>query len=71
MAHVNAVTLNKILSGDYVDFAKLLPRDKVLQEEDQRLEVMVRGGHTYWVPASDRENVVISGFSKWEQAFRV
>ena len=71
-SHVDPSTLNKIILGEYVDFAKLLPRDKILQEEDQRLEVVVRGGHTYWVPAQDRDGVQsIQGFARWEQAFRV
>ena len=71
-SHVDSPTLNKIINGEYVDFARLLPHDKILQEEDQRLEVVVRGGHTYWVPAIDRENLSsISSINKWEQAFRV
>ena len=70
-AHVDSVTLGKIVTGDYVDFAKLIPRDKVLQEDDQRLEVVVRGGKTFWVPAADREVQSIHNFSKWEQAFRI
>ena len=40
-SHVDPATLNKIISGEYVDFSKLLHRDKILQEEDQRLEVVV------------------------------
>ena len=68
-SHVDNITLTKIVGGDYVDFAKLLPHDKILQEEDQRLEMVVRGGKTFWVPASETQSV--SSFSKWEQAFRV
>ena len=70
-AHVDSVTLGKIVTGDYVDFAKLIPRDKVLQEDDQCLEVVVRGGRTFWVPAADCEVQSIHNFSKWKQAFRV
>ena len=40
-AHVDSITLGKIVTGDYVDFAKLIPHDKVLQEDDQCLEVVV------------------------------
>ena len=41
----------------------------VLAEEDQRLEMVIRGGHTFYVPV--KESTAISSFGKWEQAFRV
>ena len=68
-AHIKELTLTKIEKGEYVDFGKLLPRDKVLSEEDSRLKLIVRDGKTFWVPVS--EMVVINGFSRWEQAFRI
>ena len=39
--------------------------------EDQRFELVVRGGSTYFAPVSERERSMISNFSKWEQAFRI
>ena len=33
-AHVDTLVLNKIVLGEYVDFARLLPRDSILQEDD-------------------------------------
>ena len=60
----------KIVSGSYVDFSKLMPKDKT-PDEDGRMEMVNRGGKTYWVAASERENVTISSYLKWEQAFRV
>ena len=70
--HVDEATRIKILEGDYVDFARLLPRDRLSVEEDHRMEIINRGGMTYWVPVSDRETAgTISGFAKWEQVFRV
>ena len=70
-SHVDQNTLNKIVIGDFVDFSRLLPRDKIAQEEDQHLEVVVQGGHTYRVPAGDRDSQSIHSFGRWEQAFRV
>ena len=72
-AHVDSSTFNKIVSGEYVDFAKLLPRDKIVQEEDNHLEMVFRGGggQMYWVPAKDRDAQAIQNFNKWEQAFWV
>ena len=67
--HVDANIRVKIESGEYVDLAKLLPRDRVVSEDDQRLQMFVRNGQTFWMPMND--NVSISNFLKWEQAFRV
>ena len=70
-AHVDESLKEKILKSEYVDFAKLLPRDKVQSEDDNRIEMINQGGHTYWVPAKDRNLGTISSYSRWEQAFRV
>ena len=69
--YIDELTRNKIGNGEYVDFAKLMPRDKLNLEEDHRMEIVNRGGMTYWVPAAECENTVINSFMKWEQAFRV
>ena len=60
---------NKIVKGEYVDFARLQPRDRVSTDEP-RLELVNRGGQTFFVPAEHDSNP-ISSFYKWEQAFRV
>ena len=59
-----------IEQGGYVDLAKLLPRDRVEREEDNRLEHIIKGGQTFLVPAADQNLAVISNFARWEQAFR-
>ena len=61
----------KIGNGEYVDYSKLLPKDRTTSEEDNRMEMVNKGGMSYWVPVSDREGVSISSYGKWEQAFRV
>ena len=42
-------------------------------EDDHRMELISKGGSTYFVPVSEREIVGggITNFTKWEQAFRV
>ena len=67
--HVDSLTRDKIRGGEFVDFSRLVPRDKMLVEEDQRMEMVNRNGLTYWVPIRDSSN--INSFAKWEQAFRV
>ena len=69
-SHIDTTTYNKIIAGDYVDFARLISKDKILQEEDQRLEVVIRGDRTFWVPA-EKNSLAIQNFTRWEQAFRV
>ena len=56
---------------EYIDFAKLLPKDRITKTDDHRLELVYKGGATFFSPVSDRELTSINGFSKWEQAFRI
>ena len=67
-ANVDVNLCDRIKRGDYVDFAKLLPRDKLACDES-KLELAHRAGQTFFVPAS-RDSVNITNFHKWEQAFR-
>ena len=69
-AHVDPSLQLKIVRGEYVDFACLLPKSRYHREEENRLEIISKGGLTYFVPATDRESGnVINSFGKWEQAF--
>ena len=76
-AHVDDVTCRKIENSEYVDFARLLPRNGrsgpgiEMNDEDQLMEMINRNGRTFWVNAANRESGNISGFGRWEQAFRV
>ena len=33
--------------------------------------MVVKEGHTYWIPANSSEGTSISGYGRWEQAFKV
>ena len=59
----------RIIPGEYVDFSKLLPKDRVSTLDDDKLELVVHNGKAFWAPVS--EPMSINNFSKWEQAFRV
>ena len=40
-------TKRKVINGEYVDFAKLMLKDRVSSEEDMRMEMVNRGGLSY------------------------
>ena len=70
VSHIDLSLHDKIKRGDYIDFAKLLPKDKIVTvQEEHHFELVNRGGQTFFVPA-ERESGVTS-FQKWEQAFRI
>ena len=69
--HIEDSLRKKIVEGEYVDFARLLPKDRVLIEDDHRMEMVNKGGLSYWVPLSDRDSATVNSFYRWEQAFRV
>ena len=69
-SHVDIAIKNKIIEGQYVNFSKLLVKDRVLTEDDNRVQLIMKGGSTYFVPASDNSNG-INSLVKWDQAFRV
>ena len=51
--HLDETIQNKIVKGEYVDFGKLLPKDRILVEEDGRMEMVVKEGRTFWVPVAE------------------
>ena len=70
-AHLDEGIKRKIVQGEYVDFGRLIPNDRVVAEEDNRMELIVKNGKVFWSPVASMESTVINGFSKWEQAFRI
>ena len=70
-SHIDQNLCNKIVNFEYVDLAKLLPKDKIVKEEDHRMEIVNRGGSTFFVPVSDHEMTAIGSYHRWETAFRV
>ena len=73
-AHIDEVTRGKILNFEYIDLTKLLPRDRILEEEDNRLTWVQKDGQPWLVPASHYETSNsggINSYSKWHLAFRI
>ena len=69
-SHIDLSLSDKIKRGEYVDFARLLPRDRMVSDEN-KLELVHKGGQTFFVPASECGGGSISNFYKWEQVFCV
>ena len=67
--HVDEILYQKIKKGEYVDFSKLVPHYRVAIEDEQRLEMVIKGGQTFYVPVNNCP--AINSFVRWEQAFRV
>ena len=70
-AHIDEMTQEKIVKGKYINFGKLIPRDRILVEENRCMELIMKNGHAFWASASSSEMTQITNFSKWEQAFRI
>ena len=62
----------KIVNNEYVDFARLLAKDKILRSdnEDTRMEIINRRGASFFVPFQE-SNMTVSNFGKWEQVYRI
>ena len=67
--YVDEITKKKNGNGDYVDFAKLMPRDRISSEEDQHMEIVNKGDMSYWIPAGEKEVTASQTFS-WENVYK-
>ena len=67
--HVDETTYGKIIKGQYVDFSKLIPKDKLHYDEEEVLQLVRRNGLTFYQPV--KEGTSVTNFNRWEQAFRV
>ena len=67
--HLDDTVIGKIKRGEYVDFARLLPRDRIAIEEDKRLQPIFKNGQVYW--QTPMETGSITTYGKWEVAFKV
>ena len=68
-SHIDESLVAKIENGEYIDFAKLLPRDRIRPDEETEMKMIMKAGRTYYVPVN--EGSAITGFNKWELAFRI
>ena len=73
--HIEESLRVKIQAGEFIDLEKLLPKDcsfggHAPSDENNFMELVSKGGHTYFAPARERGNR-INNVKKWDQAFRV
>ena len=70
-SHVDETIRGKILNHEFVDFTKLLRRERQMDDDtaQQKMTIVNKGGLSYWVPLAEKQ--VINGYYKWDQAFRV
>ena len=60
-AHLEDNMINKIKNGEYVNFGKLLPKDRIT-EEDGKMDMFIKNGRAFWMPVNNA--VAINNFSK-------
>ena len=54
-SNLDLLTKEKIRKGEYIDFSKLLPRDKLSSAaEEGCMDLVHKGGQTYFIPAAER-----------------
>ena len=71
--HVDQFLKEKIEKGEYVDLARLLPKDRVQAIDDadkQTLQLFHKDGQTFYAPPVS-QGVAISSYGKWDKAFRI
>ena len=69
-SHVDAQLKQKIWDHEYINLARLLRKDKVGSDEEQKMVMVNKGGMSFWVPFSDKGSNT-NGVTHWNQAFRV
>ena len=70
-SHLDPLTIKKIKEGSYVDFIKLLPKERLEGEEEEKMELVNRGESFGFVSSIDRERRKITLIFLWDTAFRV
>ena len=71
-AHIDNTLVQKIEKGEYVDLAKLLPKEKLLFH-DGRMRMIQKEGSTFLeaLPVTEKDPSMITSLRKWEQAFEI
>ena len=68
--HIEPGLRTKIENGEFIELEKLLPRNNIDGDSEDRMELVNKDGQIFFVPASSRDNK-IRNVRRWEQAFRV
>ena len=70
-SHIDKTLKAKIQGFEYVDFGKLISKSQMVKDEEQCMEIVTRDGMTFLSPVSERDNIQINSYHKWEQAYCV
>ena len=70
-SHVDEITVRRIIEGSYVDFARLISKDRIQDDEQPKVLMVNKEGNTYLGVHPDRDRSVINGIDRWDCAFRV
>ena len=71
--HIEPSLVEKIQRGEFVELERLLNKaliDTKKDREEHRLDTVTREGQTYLIQGKEKD-VKITGFRKWDKAFRV
>ena len=63
-ANVNKSVQEKIIAGQYVNFAHLLPKDRIAEEEEKKYELVNDNGKPAWIPQVDKDLMSINSLLK-------
>ena len=70
--HVDQPSIVKICNGQFMEVAKLIPKQQAIKtEENKRLEFVNCDGMTYYIPSAAEKEQKIYNVRKWEQGFKV
>lgn len=70
--HLDDLMILRIESGEFVDFSKLIPTDKVVPEEpSNRMQLVTHEGKLGVAPFVDKDAITINSYRRWEIAFDV
>ena len=68
-SHIDSLVMEKIGAGEYIDFKKLIPRERGDDDDEEKIEIQNQEGRPIFAPVDNF--VQITSFARWEQAFRV
>lgn len=72
--HLDDLTIFRIESGEFMDFSKLIPTDKVVPDPDDnsnRMQLITQDGKLGVAPFVDKDAITINSYKRWEIAFDV
>lgn len=70
--HLDDLMILRIESGEFVDFSKLIPTDKVVPEEpSNRMQLITHEGKLGVAPFVNKDAVTVNCYKRWEIAFDV